>query len=74
MNHLENSKNITFSYLNINSVRIKFYSVKEALVNYFDIFFAAKTMINKSFPTAQFVIDGLHKPLKLDVKNKSGGK
>ena len=31
-------------------------------------------MINESFPTAQFVIDGLHKPLRLDVKKKSGGK
>ena len=31
-------------------------------------------MINESFPTAQFVIDGLHKPFRLHVKNESGGK
>ena len=30
-------------------------------------------MINESFPTAQFEIDGLHKPLRQDVTNKSDG-
>ena len=30
-------------------------------------------MINESFPTAQFAIDGLHKPLRQDVTKKSGG-
>ena len=50
-----------------------FYSDKEALVNYVDILIAAKTMINESFPAAQFAIDGLHKPLRQNVTNKSGG-
>ena len=50
-----------------------FYSDKEALVNYFGILIAAKTMINESFPTAQFAIDGLHEPLRQDVTKKSGG-
>ena len=48
-----------------------FYSNKEALVNYVDILTAAKRIISESFPTAQFAIDGLHKPPRQDVTNKS---
>ena len=63
---------IIFSYLNINSIRNKFGSVRAALVNYVDIFIEAETKIKESFPTAQFAIDGFHKPLRLDVTDKSG--
>ena len=55
------SKNIIFSYLNINSIRNKFDSVRTAIVNYVDIFIAAETKINESFPTDQFTIDGFHR-------------
>ena len=44
-----------------------------AVVNYVDIFIAAEIKINEPFPTAQFAIDGFHKPLRLDVTDKSGG-
>ena len=60
LNRSKNSKNIIFSYLNINSIRNTFDSVKAALVDYIDIFIAAETKINESFPTAQFAIDGFH--------------
>ena len=63
---------IIFSYWNINSIRNKFDSVRATLVNYVDIFIEAETKINESFPTAQLAIDGLHKPLRLDVTDKSG--
>ena len=56
LNRSENSKNIIFSYLNINSIRNKFDNVKVALVNYVDIFIAPEAKINESFPTPQFVI------------------
>ena len=59
--------------MNINSVRNKFDSVRAALVYYVDIFIPAETKIKESFPTAQFAIDGFHKPLWLDVTDKSGG-
>ena len=36
-------------------------------------FIAPETKINESFPAAQFAIDGFHKPLRLDVTDKSGG-
>ena len=73
LNRSKYSKNIIFSYLNINSIRNKFDSVRAAIVNYVDIFIAAETKINESFPTAQFAIDGFHKPLRLDATDKSGG-
>ena len=67
------SKNIIFSYLNINSIRNKFDSVWAAIVNYVDIFIAAETKIKESFPTTQFAIDGFHKPLRLDATGIGGG-
>ena len=73
LNRSKYSKNIIFSYLNINSIRNKFDSVRAAIVNYVDILIAAETKINESFPTAQFAIDGFHKLLKLDATDKSGG-
>ena len=73
LNRLEYSKNIIFSYFNINSVRNKFDSVRVAIVNYVDIFIAAETKINEFFPTSQFAIYGFHKPLRLDATDKSGG-
>ena len=59
--------------MNINSIRNKIDSARAALVDYVDIFIAAETKINESFPTAQFAIDGFHKLLRLDVTEKSGG-
>ena len=59
--------------MNINSIRNKFDSVRAALVDYVDISIAAETKINKSFPTAQFAIDGFHRTLRLDATDKSEG-
>ena len=73
LNRSKYSKNLIFSYLNINFVRNKFDSVRVAIVNYVDTFIAAETKINESFPTAQFAIDGFHKSLRLDATDKSGG-
>ena len=65
LNRSKYSKNVIFSYLNINSIRNTFDSVRAALVIYADIFIEAETKCNGSFPTAQFAIDGFHKPFKL---------
>ena len=73
LNRSKYSKNIIFSNLNITSIRNKFDNVRAAIVNYVDIFITAQTKISESFPTAQFAIDGFHKPLRLDATNKSGG-
>ena len=72
LNRSKYSKNITFSYLNVNSIRNKFDSVRAALVDYVDILIAAETKINESFPNGQFAIDGFHKPLRLELTDKWG--
>ena len=41
--------------------------------NHVDIFVIAETKIDKSFPTVQFIIEGFHKPLRLDNSDKNGG-
>ena len=66
------SKNI-FSHLNINSIRNKFENLKEVVSNYVDILVIAETKIDKLFPTAQFIIEEFHKPLRLDISDKCGG-
>ena len=72
LNRSKYSKNIIFSDLNITSIRNKFDNARAAIVNYVDIFITAQTKINKSFPTAQFAIDGFHTRLRLDTTDKSG--
>ena len=66
-------KKIIFFHFNINSIRNEFENLKEVVSNYVDILVIAETKIDKSFPIAQFIIDGFHKPLTLDISDKSGG-
>ena len=73
LNHSKYLKNITFSHLNINSIRNRFESLKEVVSNYVDILVIAETKIDKSFPTAQFIIERFHKPLRLYISDKRGG-
>ena len=73
MNPSTYSKSIIFSHLHINSIRNKFENLKEVIGNHVDILVIAETKIDKSFPTAQFVIEGFHKPLRVDISDKSGG-
>ena len=70
---LDNPKNLTFSYLNINSVRNKFDSLQEIVMGKVDTLIVAETKIDASFPTAQFSAEGYHKPYRLDVSEKTGG-
>ena len=38
-----------------------------------DILCIAETKIDESFPTAQFILPGYHKPYRLDITDKQGG-
>ena len=73
LNRSKYLKNVIFSHLNINSIRNKFENLKEAVRNQVDILVIAETKIDKSFPMAQFIIEGFHKPLRLNISDKSGG-
>ena len=72
LNRSKYSKNIIFSHLNINSIRNKFENLEEVVSNQVNILVIAETKIDKSLSTAQFIIEGFHKPLKLDISDKSG--
>ena len=70
---LKNTKNIIFSYLNINSIRNKFKNVSSLISENVDILIVAKTKLDSSFPTTQFLITGFHHPFRFDIKKRSGG-
>ena len=73
LNRSKYSKNVIFSHLNINSIRNKFENLKEVVSNHVDVLVITETKIDKSFTTAQFIIEGFRKPLRLDISDKSGG-
>ena len=69
----QNSKNLKFGHLNINSIRHKFEPLKEALSRGFlDILFLQETKLDGSFPDVQFSADGF-KLYRKDVLQNTGG-
>ena len=68
-----NTSNLNFAYLNINSVRTNFENFKEIINENVDIFTIAKTKLNGSFPTSQFELEGYYSPFRLDITKQSGG-
>ena len=69
----KNPTNIIFSYLNVNSVWNKFKNMCSLIAENVDIWIVAKTKLDSSFPTTQFVIPGFHHPIRLDINRRSGG-
>ena len=70
---IHNHSNIAFPYLNINSIRKKLDDLKVIVYENVDILCIAETKIDESFPTAQFLWSGYHKPYRLDISDKQGG-
>ena len=70
---IHNYNNIIFAYLNINSIRNKFENLRLIINENVDILCIAETKIDESFPTAQFVLPGYHKPYRLDISDRQGG-
>ena len=70
---IHNHSNITLSYLNINSIRKKFDDLKLIINENVDIICIAETKIDESFPTAQFLLSGYHKPYRLHISDKQEG-
>ena len=66
-------KNLIFSYLNINLIRNKMGSLQEVVMEIVDNLAIPETKIDESFPTAQFLLVGLHISYWLDKSPKSGG-
>ena len=66
-------KNVLLSFLNINSIRNKFESLKCILKVYVDILAIGESKLDESFPTSQFLIEGYANPYRLDINGCSGG-
>ena len=64
---------ISLGYLNINSVRNKFYSIPPLIEHNIDIFALAETKLDSSFPESQFLLEGMKKPYRFDVSSRKGG-
>ena len=67
---LKNRNGLTTGYVNINSKRNKFESLK--LLTSSTILVVAETKLDCSFTTSQFTMEGFHKPYRYD-RNKNGG-
>ena len=70
---LANPKNLTCSYLNINSIRNKFHNLVDMIDNNIDIICISETKLDESFPASNFTIPGYSSPFRLDVSSTSGG-
>ena len=68
---LKYPKNLTIGHLNINSVRNKFSSLQQTVLNKTDILLLSETKIDDSFPNSQFYAEGF-KMYRKD-RTKTGG-
>ena len=66
-------KNVSLAYLNINSIRNKFNFIPHIIENNIDIMVLAETKLDASFPEHQFTLNGMRKPFRLDISERSGG-
>ena len=69
---LKHAKCIVCAHLNINSLRNKFEQLKGMIISAIDILIITETKLDDSFPPAQFNIDGLSKPYRLDRTGNGG--
>ena len=70
---IRNHRNDIFSYLNINSIRNKFDNLKVIIDEHVGILSVAESIIDNSFPTAQFSWRGYHNPYCLDISDRREG-
>ena len=68
----KNTKNIIFSYININSISNKFENLCDIVGNNVDVLSIAETKLDSLFPNVQFLLPGFHEPLRLDINHRSG--
>ena len=68
-----NKKKIIIGQLNINSIRYKFQSLSQVLVDKIDIFLVSETKIDDAFTENQFLIKDFSEPYRLDQTKNGGG-
>ena len=73
---LSSPRNVIFFHLNMNSIWLllmEFDNSQEIINGNVDVLAVAETKINTSFPSAQFCLEGYHRPHGLYRSHKSGG-
>ena len=68
-----NLNRIILGHLNGNSLRNKFDILMDIVLGNIDILFLSKAKIVDTFPSSQFMVDGLPQPIRLDRNDKGGG-
>ena len=68
-----NISRVIVGYLNVNSIRNKFDTLKDMVSSNIDILTVAETKIDDSFPKEQFFMEGYSDPLRLDRDANGGG-
>ena len=59
--------------MNINSIKIKFETLKEVVGNKIDISLISQTKLNDTFPLNHFILEGFTPPCRLDRATHGGG-
>ena len=70
---LKNINNAVIAYLNVNSYRNKYDSLKVLIPGNLDIMILSEMKLDDSFPTSQFLIEGFKEPFRVDKYRYSGG-
>ena len=70
---MKNLRGLIIAYLNFNSLRNKFESLKFLIGTNVDVLVIAEMKLNGTFPTAQFLIEGFKKPFRYDRNEHGGG-
>ena len=68
-----NPNKIIIGNLNINSLSNKFEQLKDIVMQHIDILVLTETKIDDTFPTAQFLVNGLSEPYRRDSYKNEGG-
>ena len=64
---LQNPRNIIISYININAIRNKFGSLFSLVSSHIDTLSIAETILDYSFPNAQFLIPNFYQSFHMDI-------
>ena len=57
-----------FAHIDINYLRNKFEMLQEVIGNNIDVLLTSETILDASFPSNQFILDGFTPPYRLDRK------
>ena len=69
----ENTNNLAFAHININSLRNKFELLVDQVKGNIDVLMISETKTDDSFTLGNFLIGGFSKPCRLDRDSLGGG-